>query len=52
MAEVVILVWVLLMFIAASGAALAAFGPSEPPRLRRDSRSPRVIYRVERPRGR
>lgn len=46
------LVWILVFFIACCGAAVAAFSPSEPPRLRRDSRTPREIYRVERPRGR
>lgn len=43
-----VIVWILIFFVALSGAAVAAFGPTEPPQLRRDSRAPRVVYRVER----
>lgn len=43
-----ILVSVLVLFIASAGAAYAAFGPEEAPRIRYDVRAPRVVYRVER----
>lgn len=48
MIDVPFIVWVLVFFIATSGALVALFGPTEPPTLRRDSRAPRVVYRVER----
>lgn len=46
--DVPFIVWILVFFIATAGTLVAAFGPTQPTQLRRDSRAPRVVYRVER----